>query len=502
MSEPSPDPDTAADVAIVGGGIVALSLAWEFIRREPTCRIALIAPRPDSSSASRAAGAMLSGFGETTHLSRQSNAGRTKVEWRLHAARLWASWASELAERSGVEIGLEAGTIVIANAVSGDIDQRNFLATTALLDSKEEPYHHLDPVRDLGLRPSTADRPMQAILIPGERYVDTGQVLHALRLVVSATRSVQWLDADCTGVRPSPQTSASPPFVLVTTRGTLQANRVVIAAGAGSVRLLEGFPDIVRRIPPLLHGAGSAVLCASNAESDFLPAAVRTPNRAFACGLHALPIGAGRYYLGATNNVQVSASAEAIVSDLGFIIESAVHQIDRRLASCAVKEIRVGNRPVSADTYPLVGETTPGLWLVAGTYRDGFLMAPLLAARVFDALASGASFIGGGRIFAPMRPPIPCADRESAVQECVDNFLAIAYERRARLPSVGPWEEDFRSSIEQRVRGVYDSMGAVVPPDFLWDVAQQDLHQLLCSYYAKVNEIWRSHEEQCASSSP
>ena len=88
--------------------------------------------------------------------------------------------------------------------------------------------------------------------------------------------------------------------VRLTSGDVLAADHVVVAAGARSLELLENLPDVARRIPPMVSGYGVSVL--AETEDHKLPSSVvRTPNRAFACGLHGVPRGDGLLYLGATN---------------------------------------------------------------------------------------------------------------------------------------------------------------------------------------------------------
>jgi glycine oxidase len=178
---------------------------------------------------------------------------------------------------------------------------------------------------------------------------------------------------------------------------------------------------------------------------------------------------------------------------MSFLADCAVEQIDRYLAATSVLETRVGNRPIPADTYPLLGETSvPGLWLATGTYRDGFLLAPLIAKRVQEAIITDKRYVDESGIFAPERPPIQVADYDVAIQESVENFLAIAYERRTRLPAVGQWEDDLQASIKRRVLRIYETLGAeqIIPPDFLWDLSNERLLSTLRDYYRQVERVW------------
>ena len=248
------------DIAIVGGGIVALSTAWEFARRDPKARIALVSPFVNTGSASRASGAMLSAYGETTRFSFASEAGQTKLAWRFDAARIWKSWIAELAEASDDNsIQLKSGTIIFINSVSGCLDQRNFQSIIELLSSRKEVFSKIDPVADAGMCPSTAERPMQAIYLPQECYVDSTKVLNALHSLIKASSAITWFDSICTEVRPLNDVSHH--YALTIKRQEILTRKVIIAAGAQSLHLIEKQEDIVAKNPPVLNGVRAAIVC-------------------------------------------------------------------------------------------------------------------------------------------------------------------------------------------------------------------------------------------------
>ena len=69
--------------------------------------------------------------------------------------------------------------------------------------------------------------------------------------------------------------------------GLVACAQVVLATGAHTNELLAR-SGLAELLPPLLGGRGVSVLVRA---TDPMPGCVRTPNRAFACGLHAVPQG-------------------------------------------------------------------------------------------------------------------------------------------------------------------------------------------------------------------
>jgi glycine oxidase len=90
------------------------------------------------------------------------------------------------------------------------------------------------------------------------------------------------------------------------------------------------------------------------------------------------------------------------LEEAGFdknVNSSVIHQLHAAAAALvpAVKEMRIhevwaGLRPGTPDGRPLIGAmSTPGMFIAAGHYRDGILLAPATA-EVVCALVQGEAF--------------------------------------------------------------------------------------------------------------
>jgi len=453
-----------------------MSIAWELGRRCRDARTLLVTEHASPMSASAAAGVMLSGFAETTVLTHAAPAGTAKAKLRLDAAREWPAWATAINNLDNLEkIALENGTVVILNAVGGDLDERNFRAILSDLDAAGESYENVDP-SDLQLRCAPHARPLRAVRIPREQWVESASTLRALSNALTRLPSVEVVHA-----APATISGCAPDGKCTLTVGDarVEASETLLAAGYRTTDLLEFDPELRAAIPRVLAGSGAALICHTPTPRAMPTLAVRTPNRAFACGLHALSWSQpGLCYVGATNNVQRNVGTSPLVGDIGFLIDCATEQIDCRLAGACVSATRLGARPVTEDSFPLLGQTSRrGLWLATGTFRDGFLCAPVIATRLVDALLAQRPQLADLEAFAPCRRPISPCTVEEAIANAVENYLAIAFERGARLPAVGGWVEDFRGTVEARVRAIYRSATAkhTIPPDFLWDVEKGDI---------------------------
>ncbi|MEV8439578.1 FAD-dependent oxidoreductase [Actinosynnema sp. NPDC051121] len=93
------------DVAVVGNGVLGLSVAVEVARRAPELRIAVIGPPDRPGAATAAAGAMLNCFGEVTRHTGGHPAARAKFALARETLDRWPQWLGQLADEAGPEAG-------------------------------------------------------------------------------------------------------------------------------------------------------------------------------------------------------------------------------------------------------------------------------------------------------------------------------------------------------------------------------------------------------------
>jgi glycine/D-amino acid oxidase-like deaminating enzyme len=438
---------------VVGGGALGLFTADALARRS-VGSVACIAPSAGHGAASLAAGAMLGCFGEVSHDTLVSEVGRTKFELGHAAHRRWPEVLERLgatARERGEQLTSIPGTHVILNARGGELDSLNFAAMLGALDRYGEPWSEADP-RDIpGYRPRTDSRALRAVYLPGEGAVNGRQVLalmeaEAARAGVRFIReSVDTLNAEggrIRGVRLDDGTSVA-------------ADVVVLCAGAHSGRLLE---TVLERgaIMPTFAGAGHSFV-GRRTQGEGFESVIRSPNRSGACGLHLIPLGDGLEYIGATNLLHDRPQLEPNVGMAHFVAECAMQQLDERVCFHTVAEWRTGNRPVTLDGFPLVGWSgLDGLYVLTGTYRDGFHCAPVLAEHAADEIEGKEP---RRRLpFQPTRRPIRVRTVRQSVDEAVRHMAAGWFEAGASAPpeiSTAALERMLQSQAE----AVYEAVG-------------------------------------------
>src|SRR5689334_2230771 len=98
------------DVAVIGGGIVGLAVAWR--ARTQGLSVAVVERDGVGGGASHVAAGMLAPVAEVEF----GEPGRRLLELGLRSAEMWPEFAAELEQASGGEVGLRrTGTLVVAH---------------------------------------------------------------------------------------------------------------------------------------------------------------------------------------------------------------------------------------------------------------------------------------------------------------------------------------------------------------------------------------------------
>lgn len=353
-------PPGGADVIVVGGGLAGTIAAWRAARAGAETIVLDSAERP---AAARVAAGMIAPVGEATW-GEERMLGLASA-----AAELWPEFASDLAAESATEVPYRrCGAVHVAL----DPDEAGALRRRDLLLERAGLAHEaLRGSAARRLEPALATAVVAATRAPGEAEVDPRALLVALR---EAARRA--------GARFHAATVAeiSAGGVVRTDSGEeLAAGRVLVAAGAwtGAAGLLPGGARL-----PVRPVKGEIL------RLRFEPGAQPVAGIVVGERFYLVPRQSGELILGAT--------AEERGFDLR-VTAGAVHELLREarravpeLAELELVDASAGVRPGSPDNAPIFGwlEGGDGVGVVAGLYRNGVLLAPMLAAGL-DAMLAG-----------------------------------------------------------------------------------------------------------------
>jgi glycine oxidase len=356
LSSTSPAGAGRPKVAVIGGGVIGLSVAWRAaLAGHP---VTVVDPRP-GYGASWVAGGMLAPVTEAWPGEEES------LRLGEESLRRWPGFARALAADGG-DPGLSTeGTVVVA-LDRGDVDQLTVLAE--YLASVGRAVERITGRRLRAVEPGLAGAVRGGLLVPGDLAVDNRKLLRSLH-AAAGRNGVEFVDRKADAIGPGE---------VVTASGTVNCDVVVVAAGAHSGTL---HPALAGAVRPL-----KGEILRLRARRTSLPPPSRTV-RAVVEGrpIYLVPRADGELVLGAT---QYEAGFDQSVTAGGVreLLDGA-ERIFPGIGEFELVEISAGVRAASVDTVPFIGELGPGVLAATGHHRNGLLMAPVTADAVVALLA-------------------------------------------------------------------------------------------------------------------
>jgi glycine oxidase len=337
-------PANPPDVAIVGGGVIGLAIAWR-AAQAGLGRITLYDPELANEAPAQSSWAAAGMLAPVTEVHYGEEALLTLT---LAARDLWTTYAGELAAASGIDPGYRTeGTISVAR--DGD-DLARFEELAVYQAKLGLEVTRLRSREARALEPALSPRIRGALIVTGDHSVDNRALVRALRAACAAA-----------GVELRPEA--------VRSLAELAAGVVILAAGAASARLL---PELgVRPVKgQLLHLRGASLLTRTIRGID----------------TYLVPRGDGRLIVGAT----VEEKGEDVSATAGGVYEllRAAYELVPGITELAFTEAVVGLRPATADNAPVIGYWDERLLVATGHYRNGILLAPVTADLVVEMLSS------------------------------------------------------------------------------------------------------------------
>lgn len=332
-----------ADVLVLGGGIAGLTVALEAARRDLSV---IVLDTPRTGAASRAAAGMLAPSVEDLPAEMLGVA----IAARDH----YPSYLAALREISGIDVPLDRrGILQLVSESDADSLRRRAPAGAQWLDSAALA----------GLEPAFGGH-HGALLHPLDGAVDNLLLMDALERAIAGVPAIRRVAADVLSI------DADQPSALTPTRGRFFATRLVLATGAWAASL----PGLPRRIP-VRPVRGQLLRLAQSP-------------------LRHVTYGAGGYLVPRGDTVLIGATSE----EAGFENEtslaglSVLRGIAARaipaLANALVVDHWAGLRPMSLDTFPILGADpeSPALVYACGYSRNGILFGPWAAAQLANVL--------------------------------------------------------------------------------------------------------------------
>ena len=355
------------DVAVIGGGVIGLAVAWRLAQRGAT--VALLERGELGSGTSAVAAGMLAPVSEAEF----GADGQRALTLGLAGAERWPAFAGELSAAAELPVNLRAsGTLMLAR----DSDEADALAREQRFrDALGLRTRRLRASEARALEPALAPTLRLALEIPDDHSVDPREVVVALGRA-AARAGVRVREHSVVGRVLLDGSGAQVRGVELDGGERLRCATVVVAAGAWT-EAVGGLPDAARL--PVRPVKGQTLRLRDPGGPGLLHRVVRY------AGGYLVPREDGRYVLGATmeeRGYDVSPTAGGV-----YELLREAHELVPGISEMVIEELAVGLRPSTPDNVPAIGPgALAGLVWAVGHHRSGILLAPLTADLVAAAV--------------------------------------------------------------------------------------------------------------------
>ena len=366
-------------ISVIGAGIIGLACALELADRG--LKVSLHDPNWPPRGASWAAAGMLAPAFEAAGV---PDTHPDLFALCMTSARLWPAWAEALETRSGMPSGFVPGPSL---AVAQDRAQAEHLSAMA------GQLHGPDAPQPIGLDQLASVEPaihadlVAALLLPSDGQVDNRLTMAALIACVRAHPRIRIIEAAAPLIGRSEGVIDAGHSATLITAGW-QSPQVAVSVDGAQRRLVDMVPVLDR-----IRAFGGQMLSLAPVENG--------PTRPIRCGdLYIVPK-QDRIIVGATTEPDrvLSAAEPEMIARL----HARAGEICPALKQAAILDQWAGVRPGTSDHAPILGQIgKENLFIAAGHYRNGILLAPVTAQIIADLMINGtAQTLAQG--FAPSR---------------------------------------------------------------------------------------------------
>jgi len=362
------------DVAVAGGGLIGLAVAWRAAQRGLSVTVV---------DDALGAGASFAAAGMLAPVSEAAYGEERLLELCRASLERFPAFAAEVEQAAGVDVGLRTvGTLAVG------FDDDDMAAVDALHVFHRElglAAERLTPRESRRREPALTPRVRGGLHVAGDHSVDA-RALHAGLLAAAQSAGVRVAAARVASVWVNGGRARG---LRLASGGEVPAGTVVLALGAWSATL-PGVPSLpVRPVKGQILRLRGAV--------GLLGGTVRALVRGRQ--VYLVPYRTDGLIVGATveeKGFDETVTAGAIYDLLHDAIEVVPGVTELELVESIARW-----RPGTPDNAPLLGPSTlPGLVVATGHYRNGVLLTPVTADLIAELLASGELPSLG----APFRP--------------------------------------------------------------------------------------------------
>jgi glycine oxidase len=360
------DRNRTSDVAVIGGGVIGVAIAWRCAQRG--WQVTVLDPDPGRGAWHTAAG-MLAPVTELHYTE------TPLLALNLDSLGRYPAFVADLTAETGRPVGfVETGAVAVA------WDGADLRALHDLHAFATELGIEAELLTGAGLRdlePALAPGIPGGLLARSDQHVHP-RLLHAALHAACAARGVQFVESAAGLLVDKDRVRG----VRVETGAIVSARHVVLAAGCWSARV-DGLPPGVA--PPVRPVKGQTLRVR-------LPGRPRLRHvlRATVKGspVYVVPRADGELVIGASS--EEAGFDESPRAGAVYELLRDAQSVLPELSEAVLEEVNTGLRPGSPDNAPIIGPAgIDGLIHATGHYRHGVLLTPTTADGITELIADG-----------------------------------------------------------------------------------------------------------------
>jgi glycine oxidase len=395
-----------ADVAVIGGGVIGLSCAYELVCRGKRV-VVLERDRPGSGAGAVAAG-MLAPVSEV------ETEEPAFVDLALESCGLYPQWVQRIEADAGLECGYRAeGSLLLALHRDHEVELERLMRTQRSMGLQSDLVSRNEALEK---EPYVSTRIVGGLFVAGDHQVNPRRLTRALAAAIRA-RGGTILEGEAA----SPVYEGGHAIGATTTSAEVRAEVTVIAAGAWSGDVWpttpppnpfptggEGKPSIETGVSTSMSSSAGGTPQPDAGPLPMRPVkgqilrlrgpvlvnhVVRTPD------VYLVPRTDGELVVGATSEEQGFDTTITTWAVMDLLRDA--WRVLPGVAELELAETSVGHRPALRDHMPAIGATSvPGLFVATGHYRHGVMLSAVTAKLLADVLDGSGSVPSA---FDPMR---------------------------------------------------------------------------------------------------
>jgi|694.fasta_scaffold15408_9 glycine oxidase len=416
------------------GSVAALNLA------EDGHQVFLFGKKNREGSASKAAGAMLTSLAEIEDNQLDFQPLRKKFELSdISVTKYWPEILSKISKTDANKIK-KKGLFVFTNNFSSPYELKDFNYLKSLKKKFKnrillnKTISNSCPYELKGLKNS---------IYINDYYIDSGDFLKKLDNYLDTLNVNKIFEFNNYKIRVVEKK------ILLIAKSPIKKKEIlldylVVALGAYSQKFFNENHFVFKNIQKVFFGSGFGFSFFPRDYSNIIKTdnnIYRTLNRGNACGFHLVPLNNNSFYFGASSTITDIEEFHPRLSSINVLSSEVEKQFDPKFSGYQTN-INFGHRPVSTDTFPLLGplKNNPNIIIATGNKREGFTQSPFIGYLIKDYISGNKYSFTNFGIFNPERKLISYFNRETAIHKTAEAKIS-GESMHDNKPDFSNWEK-------------------------------------------------------------